>query len=154
MLKLRLTLDYLNYQWNRTVIVYDFEQQFELVRRAGKRLHGIDPAGIIGGWPYPVTIFLLGVLLYLIRNTTLFRRREERILRRFLRRIASEFGIDARQGRLGLFEIAGLVGNERVGEFAAIYSGAVYRDRRLTDREYRRLQQILREGFVVKASVQ
>lgn len=154
MLKLRLSLDYLNYQWNRTVIVYDFEQQFEFVRRAGKRLHGIDPAGIISSWPYPVTIFLLGVLLYLIRNTTLFRRREERILRRFLRRIASEFGIDAGQGRLGLFEIAGLVGNERVGEFAAIYSGAVYRDRRLTDREYRRLQQILREGFVVKASVQ
>ena len=154
MLRVRLTLDYLNYQWNRTVIVYDFEQQFEFVRRAGKRLHGIDPAGIISSWPYPVTIFLLGVLLYLIRNTTLFRRREERILRRFLRRIASEFGIDAGQGRLGLFEIAGLVGNERVGEFAAIYSGAVYRDRRLTDREYRRLQQILREGFVVKASVQ
>jgi len=140
MLRVRLTLDYLNYQWNRTVIVYDFEQQFEFVRRAGKRLHGIDPAGIISSWPYPVTIFLLGVLLYLRRTSR--------------RRIASEFGIDAGQGRLGLFEIAGLVGNERVGEFAAIYSGAVYRDRRLTDREYRRLQQILREGFVVKASVQ
>lgn len=145
MLRLRLSLDYLNYQWNRTVIVYDFEQQFEFVRRAGKRLHGINPAGIISFWPYPVTILLLCALMYLIRNTTLFRRREERILRRFLKRIETDFEIDAGQGRMGLFEIAGLVGNKRVGEFAAIYSGAVYRDQRLTDQEYRRLQQILRE---------
>jgi hypothetical protein len=51
-----------------------------------------------------------------------------------------------------LFEIAEESGNEKMSEFVNIYTGAVYRDRRLTDEEYRALRQILRGGFVSSAS--
>ncbi len=147
-LKLQQTLDYLNYEWNRSVVVYDFEQQFEYARRAGKRLQGIDPAGILRrSLPYFVLSALLAGLYFVVLRTSLFRRREERILRRFQCRLEKEYGIDNRQGRLGLFEIADQVGNERVREFAGIYAGALYRDRRLTDQEYRRLQRILQDKF-------
>lgn len=147
-LKMRMTLDYLNYEWNRSVVVYDFEQQFEYARKAGKRLQGIDPARIVQSiLPYAVFIALFGGLFFVVRRTALFRRREERILRRFLRRVEKEYGIGARQEQMGLFEIADRAANDRVREFAGIYAGAVYRDRRLSDDEYRRLQQILRVGF-------
>lgn len=145
-LKLRLTMDYLNYEWNRSVIVYDFEQQFEYARKAGKRLQGIDPAGIMrGALPYFVLSAVLAVLWFAARRTTLFRRREERILRKFLRRVENEYAFDTRRGQLGLFEIAEKTGSSRIMEFAVIYSGALYRDRRLTDEEYRRLRRILNE---------
>ncbi|MSN24299.1 MAG: DUF3488 domain-containing protein [Geobacter sp.] len=147
-LRMKLTLDYLNYEWNRSVIVYDFEQQFEYARKAGKRLQGINPANILRNiFPYVLAIALLIALLFVVRRTSLFNRREERILKRFLRKVEKEHGISVERGELGLFEIAERADNQRVSEFSGIYAGALYRDRRLTDDEYRRLQQILREGF-------
>jgi len=44
----------------------------------------------------------------------------------------------------GLFEIASVTENRHVYDFVEIYAGAVYHDRRLTNDEYLRLQQILR----------
>ncbi|MBC7963620.1 MAG: DUF3488 domain-containing protein [Steroidobacteraceae bacterium] len=149
LLRLRLTLDYFNYQWNRSVIAYDFEQQFEFARRAGKRLQGIDPArSLRATLPYLVLILFFGALLFVVRRTSLFSKREERILRRFIGRIERDYGIDTRQGQMGLLEIAEKLGNERASEFVGIYAGALYRDRRLTDEEYRRLRRILRAGFL------
>jgi hypothetical protein len=46
-----------------------------------------------------------------------------------------------------VFELAESTGSPRVRQFADTYAGAVYRDRRLADGEYRRLRQIVREGF-------
>ena len=147
-LKLQLTMDYLNYEWNRSVIVYDFEQQFEYARKAGKRLQGIDPAGIMrGALPYFALSAISAVLWFAARRTTLFRRREERILQKFLRRVEKEYAFDTRRGQSGLFEIADKTGSGRIREFAGIYAGALYRDRRLTDEEYRRLQRILKDGL-------
>jgi 3-hydroxyacyl-CoA dehydrogenase len=48
---------------------------------------------------------------------------------------------------MGLFELADLTGSPRVRQFADTYAGAVYRDRRLADDEYRRLRQMVRHGF-------
>ena len=87
-------------------------------------------------------------LVFVARRKLLFRSREERILRSFLRQAERDFGLDEDQKRRGLFEIASESRSGRMMEFVDIYAGAVYRDRVLTDEEYRQLRQILRAGFV------
>lgn len=147
-LKMRMGLDYLNYEWNRLVVVYDFEQQFEYARKAGKQFKSVDPARLMHmALPAIALAAVLVVLFFAVRRTTLFRSREERILGKFLRNVEKRFGIDVCKGEAGLFEITDRTGNDRVREFVGIYAGAVYRDRRLSDNDYLRLQQILREGF-------
>lgn len=146
-LKLRITLllDSFNYAWNRSVITYDFEQQVNIARKVGSRLQGIDTSKMLrSSVPYFAAGLLLVALLIVFRRTPLFRSRERRILRRFLQKVDHEFGISTGEGGAGLFEIASAAENSHVSEFADIYAGAVYRDRRLTNEEYQRLRQILR----------
>jgi transglutaminase-like putative cysteine protease len=144
MIRLRLLIDSLNHSWNRTVIPYDFERQIDFVNYAGKQLHGIDATKSIRPLvPYIFFIALLLGLTFVARRKFLFRSREERILRSFLLRVNQDFGFDGVQRRMGLFEIAEESGNEKMMEFVNIYTGAVYRDRKLTDEEYLALRQIL-----------
>lgn len=144
-LRISLLLDSLNYLWNRSVITYDFEQQVKIVRHVGSSLQGIDPSKILRSFiPYFAGGLLLAGMLVAARRTSIFRSREQRILRRFLRTIEHEFGILTGEGGTGLFEIASAAVNSHVSDFVAIYAGAVYHDRRVTDAEYQRLQHILR----------
>lgn len=141
-LQVTLLLDSFNYVWNRSVISYDFEQQMKIARTVGSRLQVISPSEIIrGSVPYIAGGLLLAGLLFAAGRASLFRSREQRILRRFLR--AVERGTEMTGGE-GLFEIASASDNIHVSAFVAIYAGAVYHDRRLTDGEYFQLQQILR----------
>ncbi|MDD2310676.1 MAG: DUF3488 and transglutaminase-like domain-containing protein [Desulfuromonadaceae bacterium] len=146
-LKLRITmaLDAFNHVWNRSVIVYDFEQQIKIANHVGSRLQGVTPAKILRSFaPYVAGVFLLAGLLLAVRRASLFSSREQRILSRFLRMVEREFDIISGKGGAGLFEIASATANSHVIDFVAIYAGAVYHDRSLTDDEYLRLRQILR----------
>lgn len=144
-LRIALALDTLNHAWNRSVITYDFEQQINIARHVGSRLQGVNPSKMLrSSMPYFAGSLLLAGLLYAIRRSSLFRSREQRILRRFLRMVEREFDFSTGEGRAGLFEIASATANSHVYDFVAIYAGAVYHDRTLTDDEYLRLRQILR----------
>jgi hypothetical protein len=145
-LKLRISMavDSFNHAWNRSVITYDFEQQMNVARQVGSRLQGINPEKMLRSlMPYCIGGFLLVTLLFAARRTSLFRSREQRILQRFLKTVAREFGIPIEERRAGLFEIAVAADNSHVSDFVTMYAGAVYRDRKLTDEEYRQLRQIL-----------
>lgn len=144
-LRLSLLVDSLNYMWNRSVISYDFEQQMNIARNVGLRLQGGSLTKTLRSFvPYCAGILLLAALYFTVRRTSFFHAREQRILRRFLQMVEREFAVSALSGGVGLFEIASLVDDIHVSEFVAIYGGAVYQDRRLTDDEYFRLQEILR----------
>ena len=144
MQRMALLLDSFNYLWNRSVISYDFERQMTLARTVGSRMQQISPLHIIrNSLPYFTGSLLVAALLTTAWRTSLFRPREQRILRRFLRTVGREFGISTPEGGVGLFEIAAAAENSHVSAFAAIYAGAVYRDRKLTDDEYGQLQKIL-----------
>jgi len=69
------------------------------------------------------------------------------LLRAFYRRVARDCSVTVERGRVGLFELAGRTGSPRVRLFTDTYAGAVYHDRRLTDDEFRRLWEMVREGF-------
>jgi len=149
MLRLRLAIDSLNHAWNRTVIPYDFEQQMNFIRYAVNLMQGVHTTKTVRSIAiYTAAVLLFVGLIFAARRKLLFHSREERILRSFLRQAERDFGLDGDQKQMGLFEIASESGSGKMIEFVNIYAGAVYRDRVLTDEEYRQLRQILRGGFV------
>lgn len=151
-MNLRLFLDSLNHTWNRAIVTYDFEQQVEIARNTGKRLQRLEAGKTAKtALPYLLPAVLLALALAaIVRRPGLFASQNERLLRRFYRLVERDCGIRAGPERLGLFETARLAGNDAAREFAAIYAGALYRDRKLTLGEIARLRRILRDGFVTK----
>jgi transglutaminase-like putative cysteine protease len=143
--RVRLAVDALDYTWNRAVITYDFERQVDAVRTVGTRLQGVKVGRTLKGTvPYLLFAALIMFLAALVlQRKRFFPSREERLLRAFYRRVERECGVRVERGRVGLFEIADLTGNAKVRAFADLYAGVVYRDRKLTDDEYRRLKNIL-----------
>lgn len=140
-----LLLDSFNYAWNRSVISYDFEQQVRIARHVGSRLDGINLANMLRiSAPYAAVVGFCAAVLFAAGRVSLFRSREERILRRFLETVEREFNISPNENGEGLFEIAVAAGNSHVSDFVTIYGGAVYHDRKLTEEEYVQLKQILR----------
>lgn len=143
--RISMALDSLNHTWNRSVIAYDFEQQIAIARQVGSRLQGINPSKLLrGAVPYLAGCLLFTGVMFVVRRASLFRTREQRILQSFLHKVEKEFTVSTREGGEGLFEIASSTDNSYVADFVSIYAGAIYRDRRLTDDEYHKLQQILR----------
>lgn len=154
--RVRLALDSLDHGWNRAVIAYDFEQQYEVARSVGNRISRFEAARLVQGGQrllIPVLLVVLPVALFMLRHR-LFPGREERLLRRFYRVLARDCSLRTERGRAGLFSIAEQSGSSGVREFVDIYAGAVYRDRRVSDAEYRRLKEILAAGFVANNTKQ
>ncbi|QEM68975.1 DUF3488 domain-containing protein [Geobacter sp. FeAm09] len=150
--RLRLFVDSLDHTWNRTIVTYDFEQQVEIARSAGKRLQKFEAGKAArAALPYLLPSLVLAfALVAAVRRPRLFPSQNERLLRRFYRLIERDCGIRVQPGRQGLLEIAGQTGNDRVREFAGVYAGALYRDRKLTHAEAARLRRILKDGFVTR----
>ncbi len=148
--KMQLALDSLNHTWNRAIISYDFESQVDAVRRAGKSLKKLDPAIALKiVWPV-VTLSAVLIAAFAIivnRNNLLWPSREERLLRKFYHRLENDCGIKANRNRQGLYELASISNNEKVREFVDMYGGVVYRDRKLSADEYKRLKRKLKGGF-------
>ncbi len=143
-LRLRMFLDSCDYYWNMTVIAYDLEKQIQLAGKIDFRMRSIALPRHPGR-----TLFLAGTALLLLVLTAMavkFGRlsREEKILRKFLRTVKRKYHIELLPST-GLHEMAARGNDPRVDEFVAIYSSAVYGDRRLDDEEYRRLCHLLRE---------
>jgi protein-glutamine gamma-glutamyltransferase len=124
----------------------------EIARSTGKRLQKLELGKTArAAWPYLLILTVLAVALaVIVRRPRLFAARNERLLRRFYRLIERDCGIRVPPGSRGLFEIAEQAGSETAREFAAIYAGALYRDRKLTPRELARLRSILKDGFVTR----
>lgn len=142
--RISMALDSFNHAWNRSVIAYDLEQQISLVRNAGALLQGISPAAMLRALaPYLVAVLLLIAAVLSLRYLSLFSSREVRIQRRFYRMVEKNQALSAAGRGLGLFEIAAAAEDPLISEFVAIYGGAIYRDRRLSNEEYRLLRQIL-----------
>jgi protein-glutamine gamma-glutamyltransferase len=141
--QLRLYFDAVGFYWNKAVITYDLEKQIALVRTAGAKARNLRlPADL---WKYlaacGVALPSLGLLtwLYLRRPRT----KEARLLKRFLRAARKRYPA-AFVEQPGLFELAEKLKDPQLREFAAIYGGAIYRDRRLSTDELARLEEIIR----------
>jgi transglutaminase-like putative cysteine protease len=147
--RIRLIFDSLDHTWNSAVISYDFERQITVALTAGKRLQGVEVQTVLrSAMRYlMVAAVVVGGYLILRYRKRLFPTIEERLLRAFYRRVRLDCSVTVERGRVGLFELADLTQNPQVRLFADVYASAVYRDRKLTDDEYVRLKQMVREGF-------
>ncbi|HQB38686.1 MAG TPA: transglutaminaseTgpA domain-containing protein [Deltaproteobacteria bacterium] len=147
--RLVMVVDSAEHAWNRSVVTYDLESQMEIARSAGRRLQRIKGLRLPEvGAPWLLSIASVGVALII----WLWRRwfhlsREQRIIRAFAARVRRDYGLTVVPERQGLYGLARQTGSRRMAEFADIYAGAVYRDRRLTREECGRLRAIIRAGF-------
>ena len=142
--KLRLWGDALAYSWNMAVISYDLERQIRLFSETGKRVRRTDVKKAAGMFMAVTgTVLAAGAAFVLLRRYR-WRSREERIVERFLTVLRERHGVRRGDPSTGLHDLAARGGSEAVKEFVAMYSGSVYRDRKLSDKEYRRLKELLK----------
>ncbi len=143
-LRLRLFFDSLSYYWNRLVITYDFESQFNAASRAGAEIKELRAAKVPTRKIVLTAIWLLllygSFLLVTSRRVTA----EERLLKRFKQIVLINYGVDIRPSS-GLHEAVKSIDNAAVRRFVDIYSEALYKDRLLTKEERVLLAQLLSE---------
>lgn len=147
--KMSMLMDSLNYFWNRSVIQYDFTSQINAALAVGERLQEFKTRWIyIPGTVVVLWFLSLSAFAFLLRyRRRLFLSREQHALSLFYRTVERDCEMSIRQGKQGILEIAEATGNRKAKEFANIYAGAVYRDRRLTSEEYAKLKEIAKKGF-------
>jgi len=141
----RRLFDAADYYWTRAVISYDLSKQLELARGATFKLRDIS----FGRGLFRIFGWLLSGVAGLLAAAWLVRRWimpvEQRLLRRFLRLLKRRLDWEQIPANAGLQTLADRTGDARCREFAAIYSGAVYRDRVLGAAERGRLRYLLKE---------
>jgi transglutaminase-like putative cysteine protease len=140
----RRLLDTVDYYWNRAVVAYDLGRQLQLLQQTNRQLRQIKvtfDVKTVGGYLLAglAGAIALGILLRRGRHS-----REERLLRAFLRRLRKKHRLDAIPPATGLQDLAKQLNDPACREFAEIYGGGIYRDRKLTREELKRLQTLVR----------
>lgn len=142
--RLRMLSDSFNYYWNLAVISYDLDRQLRAFRKANSAVRKLSlPLG------KKSFCFSLGAAALVAAGWFVFSRRrrgsrEERIVRRFIRRLARKYPGEPIHPATGLNELADRFDEPAVRQFVEIYTGAVYRDRGLTDEETVMLNRLLK----------
>src|SRR6185369_181151 len=141
-LRMRLFLDSLAYYWNRMVITYDFESQFSAASKAGAELRGLREVKI----PKRKIMLAVAVLLVIGGGIVLLTGKrttpEERLLMRFKKIVQRRYGVDVPPAT-GLHEAISGIENQAIRKFVDIYTGSLYRDKRLTKQEIDLLEKLL-----------
>jgi hypothetical protein len=137
-------LDSFNYYWDRAVISYDLERQFNLVNRAGFHFRRFPVKFKRGGLLLGIAVLPIIAILLIALWKGAGVARERRVLKGFLRRIQRRYALEISPAD-GVQRLADLSGDPVAKRFADTYCRAVYSDRRLTDEEYRLLKKLLRD---------
>jgi hypothetical protein len=154
--RLRLLADASDYYWNRAVVSYDLERQVQAAQSIGKHLQHFEFSGNLSR-TLPYLLLFISVVLgwFLWKRRSLWcAAREVRILQRYYRRLEDDCGVRVEPGKAGIFELAEMSGSRQAQEFARIYGAAIYRDRRLSNEEYTRLQDLCTSSFQCTENVE
>lgn len=135
-------IDSFNHAWNRTVISYDLQRQFEILNSARRSLQ------VLSRSPGDLKPLLIGGLILLLAcaiGTALFRRHR----RNPARELAERFLALARTSKplpsgTGLQTAAKVLQHPLADRFTTLYGGAIYRDRKLSKDELKQLEQLLK----------
>jgi protein-glutamine gamma-glutamyltransferase len=145
LLQLRLILDTFNYYWYKVIIDYDFSKQLEVlnavrerVTRPDLKLH-LDTVSMRNQLLLPG--LLIGLVLLLYTLIKIHKNREERVVAKFLHRMAA-YGYE-KQEYDGLEEFVNRVEREDIRDRARLFvedfEQVFYRDRKFTKETVRRL---------------
>ena len=137
-------VDAFNYYWNRTIISYDLSQQLDWLRRTGKATRRWDfAASFKKAFPVIVAPAVILALVWLVLPR-LRRSPEERLLRRFLRRLRQE-KIATEDLSLGLRTLAERSRYPAARTFAVRYNALIFSGHRAGATELRELKELLRQ---------
>ncbi len=135
----RLLVDSLGYYWNQAVICYDLEKQLQILRKTNEAVQGVHFSYV----RWQLLFFALPVLLctfpFIFRKKFRYVSREEKIVKRFMKRVRKKYPLAVIDPAAGLQDIAKAVNEPGIHHFADLYCSVVYRDRKLSDDEYMRL---------------
>jgi hypothetical protein len=141
--KARKLSDSLSYYWNLAIITYDLDKQLRIIRSANTAMRGFSLPAVT--WWLFIPLFCCGALVvaYRVNSGGWWESDEQRLLRALYRKIAKKYPDAPRSSDTGLMELAERIGEPSVREFAEIFCGSVYRDRRLSADEVARLRELL-----------
>ncbi len=151
--RLRMTLDILDYYWNRHVISYDLQQQYALLMSLSRQVTGLSSVKIpwknLGRHFLPLLSVIATVII--IFNMGLWWRqrlpRDRRLLQRFLRVLEKKGW--PRPVYMGLEEFSHSIGDKNISmaarEFVRIYQSNFYRDRKPGREDREQLRRILKD---------
>ncbi len=136
--------DTLDYYWIQTVVVFDLTQQLEFWRELRRGWRNWRPPAF---WPWGgvVAVGVLTVGIVARRSRRWRVSREARLLQDLHARAKRRLGETVSVECLGLSELAERLDSEPCRQFARLYQQVVFRDRRLTSGELRRLRELLRQ---------
>lgn len=140
----RSLADAVDYYWTRLVLTYDLGRQMQLLQQTNLRLRRLNmpaPSPRLLGYGLAAVAAAALLIAWLRRSR---RSPEQRLLGQFLRQVRRRHRLEELPPAVGLRELAERVNDPLCREFAAIYGGALYRDRRLSADERRRLEAIIR----------
>lgn len=132
--------DSLSYFWNARVVGFDLERQATLAKSAGKRMVSLRRESALRG------VFLLvlavGCIVLVRQGFSRRRSQEERLLDSFLEAVQSRYGVRCRD--IGLLAGTAAIEDPAVGRFVEMFTGEIYRDRRITREDARVLAGLVR----------
>jgi protein-glutamine gamma-glutamyltransferase len=145
LLQLRLLLDTFNYYWYKAIIDYDFSKQLEVLNAVRERIARpdlklqIDPTALRKQLLVPGLLIALSLLLYALFK--IHKNREDRVVAKFLQRMAA-YGYE-KHACEGLEEFVNRVDKadiqDRARLFVEDFEQVYYRDREFTRATIRRL---------------
>lgn len=140
--RMELMIDAFSYYWNVAIINYDLERQLRLISSANIGLKKFSPR--IG----MILVLCLAAFASLVATAVFVSKkwgkhsREERVLMRFLRTVKKRYRIQLTPG-MGLLELSASIDDAAARRFVALYTGKIYRDRRLEPEEIRELNRLI-----------
>lgn len=137
--------DYIDNAWTRLVITYDMQKQLQLIFSTGSSLRQLRPpkSSVLFWW---LAAAMLPVAAIWIRKK---RARpangQQRLLKKYLRRVCKSAGLRQLPPHLGLFKLAAWSREPLCLDFARIYGEAVYHERPLNRQQIEQLHKIIRQ---------
>jgi transglutaminase-like putative cysteine protease len=140
---LRHLVDALYHYWTRTVVNYDLQQQFQLVRETSNLLSRVPRPDLTvpGVTLWPAVLLIVALALVVLWR----KRRQETLVQSYLRRVAQCGRVKKLPAAIGLQHLADVTGHPLCREFADLYGAAIYGGKILSSAERRRLRRIVRE---------
>jgi len=140
--RIQLLIDSLGYYWNQAVVGYDLEKQLQVLRKTNEVFQGTR----FNFGSRKLLLFIFPVFLFTL--TLIFRKkyrhitREEKVVKKLLKRVRKKYPAVLIEPGTGITDLAKMVNEPAVHQFAELYCSVVYRDRRLSDDEYRELSRL------------
>lgn len=142
---IRLMIDSLGYYWNQAVISYDLAKQFRIMRMTNDAVKSLNFRFSPGKFPVLVFSLLLCGILFIFGKKCRFPSKEEKILRKFTRKVRKIYPGTVMTPATGLQDLANNIDVPSVRQFADLYCGIIYHDRKLNRDEYDRLLELVKK---------